>query len=50
MHVWRRTGGCEIVDLGIGAGGIGLALVAECPQARCLGIDVSTNAVTTALA
>jgi release factor glutamine methyltransferase len=44
-----QTGGCEIVDLGIGAGGIGLALVAECKQARCLGIDVSTNAVTTAL-
>jgi release factor glutamine methyltransferase len=44
-----QTGGCEIVDLGIGAGGIGLSLVAECKQARCLGIDVSTNAVTTAL-
>jgi release factor glutamine methyltransferase len=45
-----QNGGCEIVDLGIGAGGIGLALVAECPQARCLGIDVSPDAVATALA
>ncbi|EDQ33121.1 protein-(glutamine-N5) methyltransferase, release factor-specific [Hoeflea phototrophica DFL-43] len=44
-----QTGCCEIVDLGIGAGGIGLALVAECTQARCLGIDVSLEAVTTAL-
>ncbi|WP_394691919.1 peptide chain release factor N(5)-glutamine methyltransferase [Hoeflea sp.] len=44
-----QTGGCEIVDLGIGAGGIGLALVAECSKARCLGIDVSDEAVATAL-
>lgn len=44
------TNGCEIVDLGIGAGGIGLALLAECSQARCLGIDVSPDAVVTARA
>lgn len=41
-------GSCSIVDLGIGTGAIGLALVAECPQARCLGIDVSAQAVATA--
>lgn len=44
-----HNGVCEIVDLGIGTGGIGLALVAECAQARCLGIDVSAEAVKTAL-
>jgi len=42
-------GGCSLVDLGIGTGAIGLALVAECPDARCLGIDVSAEAVATAL-
>lgn len=42
-------GACSIVDLGIGTGAIGLALVAECPDARCLGIDVSAEAVATAL-
>jgi len=42
-------GSCSIIDLGIGTGAIGLALVAECPQARCLGVDVSAEAVTTAL-
>ncbi|SOE16606.1 [protein release factor]-glutamine N5-methyltransferase [Hoeflea halophila] len=41
-------GSCSIVDLGIGTGAIGLALVAECPHARCLGIDVSAQAVATA--
>jgi len=42
-------GTCSIADLGIGTGAIGLALVAECPEARCLGIDVSAEAVATAL-
>jgi len=42
-------GSCSIVDLGIGTGAIGLALVAECPEAHCLGIDVSAEAVATAL-
>lgn len=42
-------GACSIVDLGIGTGAIGLALVAECPDAHCLGIDVSAEAVATAL-
>jgi release factor glutamine methyltransferase len=31
----RRS--CEIADLGIGAGAIGLALLAECPQATMPG-------------
>lgn len=42
-------GSCSIIDLGIGTGAIGLALVAECPEAQCLGIDVSGEAVATAL-
>lgn len=47
--VVAAKGSCSIVDLGIGTGAIGLALVAECPQARCLGIDISTDAVQTSL-
>lgn len=43
-------GTCSIVDLGIGTGAIGLALLAACPGARCLGIDVSAEAVETARA
>lgn len=43
-------GFCSIVDLGIGTGAIGLALLATCPEARCLGIDVSAEAVETARA
>tara|TARA_R110002020_G_scaffold143828_4_gene316453 strand:- start:136 stop:1047 length:912 start_codon:yes stop_codon:yes gene_type:complete len=43
-------GSCRIADLGIGTGAIGLALLAECHEARCLGIDVSADAVATALA
>jgi release factor glutamine methyltransferase len=43
------TGSCSIADLGIGTGAIGLALLSECPQATCLGIDVSADAVKTAL-
>jgi release factor glutamine methyltransferase len=42
-------GACSIVDLGIGTGAIGLALVAACPDAHCLGVDVSAEAVATAL-
>ncbi|MCY0092444.1 peptide chain release factor N(5)-glutamine methyltransferase [Hoeflea ulvae] len=41
-------GHCRIADLGIGTGAIGLALLAECPDAQCLGIDLSEEAVTTA--
>ena len=43
-----RKGTCSIVDLGIGTGAIGLALIAECPAATCLGVDVSEDAVATA--
>jgi release factor glutamine methyltransferase len=42
-------GSCSIVDLGIGTGAIGLALLAACPEARCLGVDASAGAVATAL-
>lgn len=44
------TGACSIVDLGIGTGAIGLALLAACAEARCLGVDVSAEAVETARA
>jgi release factor glutamine methyltransferase len=43
-----RKGCCDIADLGVGAGGIGLALVAGSAEARCLGIDLSPDAVATA--
>jgi len=53
LPVIRETvaakGRCSIADLGIGTGAIGLALVAECPNASCLGIDISEEAVETAL-
>ncbi len=45
----EKKGICSIVDLGIGTGAIGLALLAECPTARCLGVDMSEGAVATAL-
>lgn len=45
----EEKGGCSIADLGIGTGAIGLALLAECPSAQCLGVDVSAEAVATAL-
>lgn len=41
-------GSCRIADLGVGTGAIGLALIAACPQATCLGIDISAGAVATA--
>lgn len=44
----KLKGSCSIADLGIGTGAIGLALLAACPQARCLGVDVSAEAVETA--
>lgn len=45
----ETKGSCSIADLGIGTGAIGLALLAECPAAHCLGVDVSAEAVATAL-
>ncbi len=49
VHDAAATGSCSIADLGIGTGAIGLALLSECPQATCLGVDVSADAVKTAL-
>lgn len=43
-----RKGCCDIADLGVGAGGIGLALVAGSAEVRCTGIDLSPAAVATA--
>ena len=45
----EAKGGCSIIDLGAGTGAIGLALVAQCSGARCLGVDISAEAVATAL-
>ena len=44
-----EKGTCRIVDLGIGTGAIGLAVLAECTDAQCLGVDISVEAVATAL-
>lgn len=43
-----KTGSCAIADLGAGTGAIGLALVSECPEATCLGVDISAEAVAMA--
>lgn len=40
----------SIVDLGTGTGAIALALLMECPQARAIGIDISEDALATAVA
>lgn len=39
-----------IVDLGTGTGAIALALLMECPEARAMGVDISTDALATATA
>ena len=41
-------GECRVLDLGIGTGAVGLAIIADCGQATCLGIDIAPGAVTTA--
>jgi release factor glutamine methyltransferase len=43
-------GQAQIVDLGTGTGAIALALIAECPKASAVGVDISEDALATALA
>lgn len=41
-------GECRVLDLGIGTGAVGLAIIAACEHATCLGIDIAPGAVATA--
>lgn len=43
-------GRCLLADLGIGTGAIGLSVLAAVPSARCVGVDISPDAVATAKA
>lgn len=47
-HIVAVKGSAEIVDLGTGTGAIALALLAECPEARAIGVDISQDALATA--
>lgn len=47
-HLVAAKGSASIVDLGTGTGAIALALLAECPGARAVGVDISTDALATA--
>lgn len=50
-HVRRIAadeGRVDILDLGVGTGAIGLALLKECPQAEALGTDIAAGALATA--
>ena len=49
--VQRRAGEqgiCSIADMGTGTGAIGLALLSICADARCVGVDISRDALATA--
>lgn len=41
-------GGAQVLDLGTGTGAIALSLLKECPEARAMGTDISTEALATA--
>lgn len=49
-RIVAEKGKARILDLGVGTGAIGLALLKECPQAECLGSDISEDALATAMA
>jgi release factor glutamine methyltransferase len=49
-HRIARQGTAAIVDLGTGTGAIALALLAQCPDAKAIGVDISEDALSTALA
>lgn len=48
MRLAVGEGRVDILDLGVGTGAIGLALLKECPQARVLGTDIAEGALATA--
>lgn len=45
-----EKGKAEIVDFGTGTGAIAISLLVECPQATCVGVDISMEALVTAQA
>lgn len=47
-HRITLQGTAEIVDLGTGTGAIALALLAEYPEAKAIGVDISEDALSTA--
>ncbi len=50
-HAWRIAAGegmVDILDLGVGTGAIGLALLKACPEAQVLGTDIAGGALATA--
>lgn len=49
-HRVALQGTAEIVDLGTGTGAIALALLAQCPEAMAVGVDISEDALATAAA
>ena len=42
-------GVCSIADMGTGTGAIGLALLSICAEAHCVGVDISRDALETAM-
>lgn len=49
-RIVAEKGAARVLDLGVGTGAIGLALLKECPQTVCLGSDISEDALATAAA
>ncbi len=44
----RGRGHPRVLDVGTGSGAIAVALAAECPQARCVAVDLSSTALSVA--
>lgn len=48
-EIGARKGACRILDLGTGTGAIALALLAAVPRACAVGVDISEDALATAV-